>query len=175
MKMLATQSCPALCDSMYSSPPASSVHRILQAKILEWIAILFSRGSFQPGDQARVSYTGSIYSFRDSVGLDFELLACRTNENKFVILGYQVCSNLLQQPQEGVEDVGSHYQTIYISPSPTPTTCTCGRRNYDGPSSRGSNGSLEQGLLCRQVSCRSESKGLSEETDLATGKGGTPR
>ena len=37
------QSCPTLCDPMDSSPPGSSVHRILQAKILEWVAISFSK------------------------------------------------------------------------------------------------------------------------------------
>ena len=35
------QSCPILCDPMDSSPPGSSVHRILQARILEWVAISF--------------------------------------------------------------------------------------------------------------------------------------
>ena len=34
--------CVRLCDSMDSSPPGSSVHRILQARILEWVAISFS-------------------------------------------------------------------------------------------------------------------------------------
>ena len=37
------QSCPTLCDPMDSSSPGSSVHRILQAGILEWVAISFSR------------------------------------------------------------------------------------------------------------------------------------
>ena len=36
------QSCPTLCDPMDSSPPGSSVHGILQARILEWVAISFS-------------------------------------------------------------------------------------------------------------------------------------
>ena len=40
-----TQSCPTLCDPMDCSLPGSSVHRILQARILEWVAISFSRGS----------------------------------------------------------------------------------------------------------------------------------
>ena len=43
-------SCPALCDPMDRSPPDSSVHGILQARILEWIPIPFSRGSYQPRD-----------------------------------------------------------------------------------------------------------------------------
>ena len=37
-----TQLCPILCNPMDSSPPGSSVHRILQARILEWVAISFS-------------------------------------------------------------------------------------------------------------------------------------
>ena len=43
------QSCPTLCNRMDYSPAGSSVHRILQARILEWVAISFSRGSSQPG------------------------------------------------------------------------------------------------------------------------------
>ena len=39
------QSCPTLCDPMDGTPPGSSIHGILQAKILEWVAISFSRGS----------------------------------------------------------------------------------------------------------------------------------
>ena len=40
-----------LCDPMYWSPPDSSVRGITQARILEWVAISFSRGSFRPRDQ----------------------------------------------------------------------------------------------------------------------------
>ena len=42
------QSCPTLYNSMDCSPPGSSVHGILQAQILEWVAIPFFRGSSQP-------------------------------------------------------------------------------------------------------------------------------
>ena len=50
---LVSQSCLTLCDPMDGSPPGSSVHGILQARILEWIAISFSRGSSQPRDRTR--------------------------------------------------------------------------------------------------------------------------
>ena len=40
------QSCPTLCDPMDYSPPGSTVHGIFQARILEWVAIPFSKGSF---------------------------------------------------------------------------------------------------------------------------------
>ena len=46
--MLVSQSRPTLCDSMDCSPQDSSVHGILQARILEQVAIPFSRGSSQP-------------------------------------------------------------------------------------------------------------------------------
>ena len=49
--MLVAQSCLSLCNSMDYSPPGSSVHGILQARILEWVAIPFFRGSFQPRHQ----------------------------------------------------------------------------------------------------------------------------
>ena len=38
------QSCPTLCDPMDGSPPGSSVQGILQARVLEWAAIAFSKG-----------------------------------------------------------------------------------------------------------------------------------
>ena len=44
------QSCPTLCNPMDCSPPGSSAHGILQARILEWLAISFSRGSSLPRD-----------------------------------------------------------------------------------------------------------------------------
>ena len=51
-----SQSCLTLCDPMDCSLPGSSVHGILQARVLEWVAISFSRGSSQPRDWTRVSH-----------------------------------------------------------------------------------------------------------------------
>ena len=45
VKVLVTQLCPILCDPKDNTPPGSSAHGILQARILEWVAIPFSRGS----------------------------------------------------------------------------------------------------------------------------------
>ena len=45
------QSCPTLCDNMDYSLPGSCVHGILQARILEWVAMLSSRASSQPRNQ----------------------------------------------------------------------------------------------------------------------------
>ena len=57
---LFTKSCPTLCHPMDYSPPGFSVHGISQARILEWVAISFSRGSSQPGEWTQVScFAGS--------------------------------------------------------------------------------------------------------------------
>ena len=48
------QSCPTVCDPMDCSLPGSSVPGFLQAKILEWVPISYSRGSFRPRDQTQV-------------------------------------------------------------------------------------------------------------------------
>ena len=63
-KRLIAQSCPTLCDFTDCSLPGSSIHGILQERILEGVAILFSRGSSPPRDQTHVSYTaGRFFTF----------------------------------------------------------------------------------------------------------------
>ena len=63
MCVLVSQSCPTICDAMDYSPPGSSVHGIFQTRILEWVAIPFSRGSSQPRDQTWVScIAGSFFT-----------------------------------------------------------------------------------------------------------------
>ena len=54
------QSCQALCEPMDCSLPGTSVHEILQARILEWFAMPSSRGSSQLRDQTRTSYVSCI-------------------------------------------------------------------------------------------------------------------
>ena len=60
MCVLVAQSCLTFCDSMECSPLGYSVHGILQAKILEWAAIPFSRGSSGPRDGTQVSSTAGV-------------------------------------------------------------------------------------------------------------------
>ena len=55
-----TQSCLTLCSPVDCSPPGSSVHGILQARILEWFAKPSSRGSSWPRDQTHVCYVSCI-------------------------------------------------------------------------------------------------------------------
>ena len=61
-----TQSCPTLRDPMDCSLPGSSVHGLLQAGILEWVAISFSRESSQPRDRTQVFRTaGRRFTIRE--------------------------------------------------------------------------------------------------------------
>jgi len=55
VEVLLTQSCLTLCNSMDCSLPASSAHGILQTRMLEWVAIPFSRKSSQPRNPTQVS------------------------------------------------------------------------------------------------------------------------
>jgi len=55
VKVKVAQPCPAVCDPMDCSLPGSSVHGILQARMLEWVVIPFYRESSQPRDRTQVS------------------------------------------------------------------------------------------------------------------------
>ena len=59
VKVLVAQSSLTLYDPMDYSPPGFPVHRVFQARILEWVAIPFSKGSSQPRDQIWVSCIAS--------------------------------------------------------------------------------------------------------------------
>ena len=53
---LVAQKCPSLCDVLDCSPAGSSVHGIFQARIMEWVAIAFSRGSSRLRDRTYIPY-----------------------------------------------------------------------------------------------------------------------
>ena len=77
--VVVAQLCRILCDLMGCSPPGSSVHGILQAGILEWVAIPFSRGSSWPRDWPWVScLTGGFFTPEDqgSPHIYISLYAC---------------------------------------------------------------------------------------------------
>ena len=65
---LVTKLCPTLSHPMYCSPPGTSVHGILQGKILGWVAISLSRGSSQPRDRIRGSGTADEFSTTEPLG-----------------------------------------------------------------------------------------------------------
>ena len=54
-KVKVIQACLTVCHPMDCNLPGSSVHGILQARILEWVAVSFSRGSSRPRDRTQVS------------------------------------------------------------------------------------------------------------------------
>ena len=75
------QSCLTLCDPMDCSLPGSSVHGFSQARVLEWVAVSYSRGPSQPRDQTLiscVSYSGRpvtcCHSSGDGVRVQFYYL-----------------------------------------------------------------------------------------------------
>ena len=65
---LVTKLCLVLCSLMDCSLPGSSVHEISQTRILEWVAISFSRGIFPPRDQTRVSCTAGRFFTTEPTG-----------------------------------------------------------------------------------------------------------
>ena len=72
MNVLVDEFCPTLCDPTDCSLPGSSVHVILEVRILEWVAILFPRGSFQPKDQTVVSrIPGRFFTIPEPPGKTF--------------------------------------------------------------------------------------------------------
>ena len=68
---LISQSCPTVCDPRDCSLPGTSVHGILQARVLEWVAMPSSRGSSQPRDQTQISHIAdrffTIWATREAV------------------------------------------------------------------------------------------------------------
>ena len=76
LKVLVVQSCPTVCDPMDCIPPDFSVHRILQARMLAWVAISFSRGSSWPRDRTQVScIVGRLFTVWATWGL--ALVLCK--------------------------------------------------------------------------------------------------
>ena len=90
--MLSHFSLILLCDPMGCSPPGSSVHGILQARILDWVAISFSRGSSRPRDWNWVSCDSCIAGWfftnepqRKSVGPNINISNCYCRKLGFIM------------------------------------------------------------------------------------------
>ena len=88
--MLIAQSYLTVCDHMDCSPPGSFVHGISQAKILEWVAISFSRGSSWPRDQTCV--------FCIAGGFFITEVPRKPFENHFVIKNWNFGKNYILHP-----------------------------------------------------------------------------
>ena len=93
VKVLVAQLCLTLCDPMNCSPSCSSVCGILQARILEWVTIPFSRGSSQPGEGTQVFCIASTF-FTVLATKDALLLECITYWKKQEIRNHLCCPPL---------------------------------------------------------------------------------
>ena len=74
---LVTKLCPTFCDTMDYSLPASSVHGIFQARILEWVAISFSRRPSRPRDQICIFCTAGGFFTIESPGKPTHVIICK--------------------------------------------------------------------------------------------------
>ena len=86
----------SLFDPVDFSPSGPSIHGIFQARILEWISIFFSRGSFQPRDRTQVSHI---------LGRLFTLWATGESNNSvlgFGLSGQEACGILAAIPPLGI-------------------------------------------------------------------------
>ena len=85
--VLVTESCTTLCDPMDCSLPGFSVCGILQARILEWVAISFSRGSSQSRDRTQVSCTaGRFFTIRATTYTCKGLQYSRKNYTQYFVI-----------------------------------------------------------------------------------------
>ena len=117
MKVLVTQSCLTLCDPVDCWLPDSSVHGILQARILEWVAIPFSWGSFWPRDWNWVSHiAGRFFTICATKDMnDKSNSSCKRIQFSSVQFSCSVMSDSLR----------SHGLLHARSPCPTPTPGVC--------------------------------------------------
>ena len=79
--VLVAKLCPSFCDPMNYNPQGSSVHGISQARLLEWVAISFSRGSSQTRDRTCISCVGRhiLYHWAPGKPKAIALTKCQTN------------------------------------------------------------------------------------------------
>ena len=89
MRAQSLRSCPTLCDPMDCSPPGSSVHGILQSRILEWVVMPSSRGSSQPRYRTCVSRTVGRFFSTEPPGKPHD---CSTNSRKWTLV-HTMCAN----------------------------------------------------------------------------------
>ena len=87
-EMLVAQSYLTLCDPMVCNPPGSSVNGIFHARIMEWVAIPFSRGTFWPRDRTWVSCIADILYWLNHQGAGITITSCLNCE--------RICSDIYE-------------------------------------------------------------------------------
>ena len=117
-----TQSCLTLCDPMDCGPPGSSIHRIFQARVLEWVAISFSRGSSQPRDWTQVPCI---------LGRRFTVWATREVSEVYPSFLFQCLTDKRYKIQRKQESTTGNEEEVYMvhtsSESPSQFSCIVGR------------------------------------------------
>ena len=91
MCVLVTQSCSTLCDPVDCSPPGSSVHGILQARILEWVAIPFSRRSYWPRDRTQISHISGRFLLSETPGKPQYIMPLYSNKLELCVVIQSEC------------------------------------------------------------------------------------
>ena len=93
------QSCPTLCNPTDCSPPGFSVHGILQARILEWVIVPFSKGSSQPRDQTQVSHIAgrlfTIWATREALTSLMALHNCHLIRKIPLMTSHKISAHLI--------------------------------------------------------------------------------
>ena len=111
-----TQSCLTLCGLVDCSLPGSSKHEILQARILEWVAISFSRGSSQPRDQTKVSCIAgrcfTLWAIRELLkGMEWSRILALCNKARVQPL----TQNGMIRPSLRISRIPSHLSWVLFS------------------------------------------------------------
>ena len=89
MKVKVAQSGPTLCNPRDYSPPGSSVHGILQARILEWVAVPLSRGSSQPRDRTKSPALQAVFtSWATREARESWIATCKSVKSEHSLIQY---------------------------------------------------------------------------------------
>ena len=127
-----TQSCPTLSNPMDCSLPGSSVHGIIQARVLEWVATSYSRGSSPPRDWTQVSLVSHIAVRRFTVWATREAHKtdkwCQLDNWQVCCVNWQVIYvniPLVTTPSSFLSQDLVRKPEAVISPEPAPLSYFC--------------------------------------------------
>ena len=114
-----TQLCLTLCNSMDCNPPGSSVHGILQAGILEWVAMPSSRGSSQLRDRTQVSHISGGLFTSEPPGKTSNVISSPKEEFIHPVAEncFELCLLCPGGPPPTCEMTGSEVRTTYVTQS----------------------------------------------------------
>ena len=103
-----TQSCPTLCNTMDCSLPRFSIHGIFQARILEWVAISFSRGSSPPqgSNPGLLHYRQKLYCLSHQGSHQFAVSGDYTHTHTHTHTHYKIETLLMKSLLTDVQQVG---------------------------------------------------------------------